>query len=42
MICSSADDGCKETFKNLREFEKLFKEYKVDLLLAGHQHVYER
>lgn len=26
----------------MKDFEDLYKEYKVDMLVAGHQHNYER
>ncbi|CAD8199639.1 unnamed protein product [Paramecium pentaurelia] len=36
------DDQCVNNFKYLAEFEKLFKEFHVDLYVSGHQHNYQR
>ena len=35
-------DDCTQNYYYLKPFEALYRKYKVDLLLAGHEHFYER
>ncbi len=43
LYCSDNKKHCGEEAEKLREiFEEIFKIYKVDLVLAGHVHTYER
>ena len=42
IYCSHNDQDCNTNSKRFKEFEHVLNKYNVDLVVAGHVHIYER